>query len=343
MKNFSGLFRPSYFFRQSWFKGACIALFIIFIFIFSFELIDRVVFRPKSIFARGVCDFEKQKSQIQILFLGQSDMQFDIIPDEFNYRAFNFAGSGENFIETYYKLKHYIYNMPELKIVVLPITFPSFSSYRADEIQWEYFTYGYITYSDILELYRLKGPMVIREKLLSFCPIVRRIEMIDFLRNMKKLLTNQPIDKTEMFNGYVKNVGSNVTKKGALERVKRQFKGQNLLDNNFLLYFEKILKLCNDHNIKVFILTLPFSNYYLEHSRKYIKKDFLYNNVLNNPTYSKYINRYLDLSEIYANNNDLFLNQDHLNHTGALKVSKLIASEWSKTIEEIMKSNKFLK
>ena len=328
----------SYIVRHSGFRAACIAFLIIFIFIFSLELTDRILFRPKSIFARSVRDFEKQKDKIQILFLGQSDVQFDIIPGEFNYRAFNFSGSGETFLETYYKLKHYICDMPELKIVVLAVTFPSFSSYRADEIQWEYFAYKYITYSEILELYKLKGPMVIREKLLSFCPIVRRIEMIDFLRNMKKLLTNQPIDKKEMYDGYVKNVGSNVTKEGATERVERQFKGQILLDDNFLLYFAKILKLCRDNNIKVFLVTLPVSNYYLEQSKKYINKDLLYKKVLNNPTFSKYIHNYLDLLEIFEKDNDLFLNQDHLNDEGARKVSRLISTEWSKIFKEVIDS-----
>src|SRR4030066_1306040 len=115
MKNFKHLFMPSYIVRHSGFRAVYIAFIIIFIFIFSLELTDRILFRPKSIFARSVRDFEKQKSQIQILFLGQSDVQFDIIPDEFNYRAFNFSGSGETFLETYYKLKHYIRDMHEVK------------------------------------------------------------------------------------------------------------------------------------------------------------------------------------------------------------------------------------
>lgn len=343
MRNFNRLFRPSYILRHYWIKEIGIAFLIFFIIIFSLELADRILFRQKSIFARSVRDFENQKSQIQILFLGQSDMQFAIIPDEFNYRAFNFAGAGENFIETYYKLKYYIHNMPELKIVVLPVNLASFSSSRKNEIQWEYFAYGYIAYRDMLELFRLKGPMVIREKLVSFCPIIRKWEMKDFLGNMRRLLTNQPIDKTEMYKGYVKNVGKNVTEEGALKRAGRHLKGQNLLDETFLLYFEKILKQCSDNKIKVFCVTLPVSNYYLEHLNKYVDKGLFFEKVMNNPTYRKYIYSYLDLLEIYAGNNDLFLNQDHLNYEGALKVSKFIASEWSKTIQEVMSVKSFIK
>jgi hypothetical protein len=74
----------------------------------------------------------------------------------------------------------------------------------------------------------------------------------------------------------------------------------------------------------------------LEHSNKYIKKDLLYEKVLNNPLYSKYIHKYLDLLDIFVKDQDLFLNQDHLNDKGARKVSRLIASEWSDAIDKIM-------
>ena len=336
MTNFKDVFALTYIVRQTWFKAVCVAFLIVFIVVFSLELTDRVLFRPKGIFARSVRDFEKQKRAIQVLFLGQSDIQYDIIPDEFGYRAYNFAGGGESFLETYYKLKYYIRDMPELKIVVVPLALPSFSSFRANAIQWEYFLYGYIKYSDLIELYKLKGPMVIREKLLSFCPIIDRMTMINFLRNMKNLLTGQPINKTEIYNGYIKTVGSNITEDVALKRLQRQFEGYNIFDNNFLLYFEKILKLCKENDIKVFVVTLPVSGSYLEHSKKYISKNLLYEKVINNPVYNGYIDKYLNLLEIYINHDELFLNQDHLNYDGALKVSRLIAAEWSKPIKEII-------
>lgn len=319
-----------------WIKAISIALLAFLTVMLSIEVMDRAVFRPKSIFARSVGDFEKQKEGIQLLFLGQSDVQFDIVPSEFKYRSYNLAGSGESFIETYYKLKHYIPYMPELKMVVLSVTMPTFSSYRANEIQWEYFAYGYINFTDLMELYKIKGPMAIREKLLSFCPVVKRMPMINFLRNVKKLINKEPIGKTTLVQGHVENPGINATEEGALKRGKRQFEGQNTFDDNFLLYFEKILKLCNDNNIKVFIVTLPVSSAYLENSKKYITMDMVHSKALNNPVYSKYIYRYLDLSGIYVNNNNLFLNQDHLNDNGALKVSKLISSEWSKPMDDII-------
>ncbi len=316
--------------RQDWFKALCLAFLVILIIVLCLEVTDRIFFRPKSIFARTVSDFESRKNKIEVLFLGQSDMQFAIIPDRLNYSAYNFAAASENFIETYYKFEHYIKDMPELKIVVLPLNFQSFSSYRADILQWEYFKYGYISNSDLRDLYKLKGAVVLREKLISFCPIVRGIEMIDFMRNMKKLFTNQDIEKTEMYKGYLKYTGSDVTKDSAVKRASRHFTGQEIFNNDYLLYFEKFLKLCADNNIKVFILTLPVTDYYLEQSRQYVDKKLFYDKALNNPQYSKYIYKHLDLLEIYAGNHDLFLNSDHLNYNGAMKVTDTVAAELSK-------------
>jgi len=81
MTNFKDVFALTYIVRQTWFKAVCVAFLIVFIVVFSLELTDRVLFRPKGIFARSVRDFEKQKREIQVLFLGQSDIQYDIIPD----------------------------------------------------------------------------------------------------------------------------------------------------------------------------------------------------------------------------------------------------------------------
>lgn len=322
--------------KKTLLKAISLVFLIIFILLLCLELTDRFAFRPKSIFAKSVMDFEKQKSEIQILFCGQSDVKYGIIPDEFDSNTFNFAGTGESFIETYYKLEHSIRDMPKLKIVVLPVTLHSFTSNRSNEISWPYFTYGYISYSDILELYKLKGMVVVKEKLLSFCPNLRSLQMRIFLRNMKKVFKNQPIDKAEIHKGYVKYEGSYVEEKWAKKRIKRYFDGQVVFDEDLLLYFEKILELCRNNDVKVVALTLPLTDYFLKYSEKYITEDSLYENVLRNPRYSKYIYKHIDyLEDSYAGNHDLFLNQDHLNHKGALKFSKLAAAELSEVMREI--------
>ena len=121
----------------------------------------------------------------------------------------------------------------------------------------------------MLELYKLMGVMVVREKLLSFCPNVRRVRMIYFLKNVKKVFTNQPIAEAEINKGYIKFVGNRLDEEKTIIRVKRYFDGKVIFDEHVLLYFEKILELCENNGIKVVTITLPLTDYYLKHSEKY--------------------------------------------------------------------------
>ena len=121
-------------------KGILIALCIYVGIILAARYIERILFRPESTFARTVKGFEAQKDQIQILFLGQSDMKYAIIPKAMPHKSYNFAELGENYIGLYLKLKHYIDEMPRLKIVVLPLPLESFASGRMDWIGQGYFS-----------------------------------------------------------------------------------------------------------------------------------------------------------------------------------------------------------
>jgi hypothetical protein len=82
-------------------KGVLIALCIVVAILLAARWIDRIFFRPESVFARTVRGFEEQKDQIQILFMGQSDMKYAIIPKIIPYKSYNFADLGENYIGNY--------------------------------------------------------------------------------------------------------------------------------------------------------------------------------------------------------------------------------------------------
>jgi hypothetical protein len=185
------------------------------------------------------------------------------------------------------------------------------------------------------EIYDQKGMMIFREKILSYCPILEKKKMIIFLGNMKKLLFNEPIQKLELYKGYVKGYKSDVYEERARWRVEEQFNGHEVFDKDFLDYFRKILELCNEHNVKVVGITFPYTNYYMKYSDKYITKDVLQNKIINNADYSKYIYKYFDYMEIFADQHSLFYNPDHLNYDGARELAKLTTPELSEIMKEI--------
>jgi hypothetical protein len=325
------------------FKGILIALCIFIAILLTARWIDRIFFRPQSVFARTVKGFEEQKDQIQILFMGQSDMKYAIISQAMPYKSYNFADLGGNYIGMYFKLKYYIDQMPRLKILVLGLPLPIFSSTRLNWAERRHFSlsndfsYGYITNQDFRELYRMKGFIVVKQKISSFSPLLDKAQFKLFWRNLKKLIRNQPIQKTVVQDGYIRVLGSAVIEGQAEQRIQSHFgeSHKNDFDKDLLSYFERILILCHQRGVKVVTLMIPTTDYFLKHAEKYITKDALYEKVLTNPKLSPYIYKHLDYLDLYAKDHALFVDADHLNYKGATVFSERIASELSKIMEEI--------
>jgi hypothetical protein len=324
-------------------KGILIALCIFIGILLGARWVDRIFFRPESVFTRTVNGFEEQKGQIQVLFMGQSDMKYAIIPKVMPFKSYNFAELGEGYIGNYLKLKYYIDEMPHLKVVVLSFSLPSFSSTR---LNWaerrnfsmsNYFSYGYITHQDFKELYKTRGFIVVSQKISSFSPLLDKAQIRFFWRNLKKLIRNQPIQKTVMEDGYIKVPVSAVIEEQAEQRIQGHFdkSHKNDFDKDLLSYFERILVLCHQRGVKVVTLMIPTTDYYIKHAEKYVTRSALYEKVLTNPKFSPYIYRNLDYLDFYAKDHTLFVDADHLNHKGATVFSERIASELSKIMEQI--------
>jgi hypothetical protein len=323
-------------------KGILIALCICIVALLAVGFIDRILFEPKSVFARTVKGFEEQKDQIQILFMGQSDMKYAIIPKAMPYKSYNLAEGGENFIATYFKLKYYIDKAPHLKIVVLPLHLASFSTARSEWVRGRYFhryfSYGYITFHDLKELYRIMGFKIVLKKIESILPWPDRKELKMFGQNVGNFIRSKPIERSEIDDGYYKASGSEVTEKLAMETAKHRFRKKYKFDENVLSYFEKILILCHERGIQVVTLTIPVTDYYIEYAEKYVTKAALYERVIANSRFSPYIHKHLDYLDRYAKDHILFKDVDHLNFEGATTFSKLVASDLSKIFEEIRKA-----
>jgi len=332
-------------------KGILIALCIFIGILLTARLIDRIYFRPESVFGRTVKGFEEQKDQIQILFMGQSDVKFAIIPKVMPYKSYNFAEVAENYIGTYLKLKYHIDEMPRVKILVLGFSLPNFSSTRLNWVERrhlsDYFSFGYVNHQDFKELYRMKGSIVLRQKISSFSPLLDKGQFKTFRKNLRKLIRNQPIQKTVMEDGYIRfpeyqTVPGNELMEGfAAKRIEDHFQenNKNDFDKDLISYFERILILCHQRGIKVVTLTIPVTDYYLKHVERYITQAALYEKVLTNPKFSPYIYKHLDYLDLYAKDHALFIDADHLNHKGATLFSERIASELSKIMEQIQKTS----
>jgi hypothetical protein len=218
------------------------------------------------------------------------------------------------------------------------------NSFATAQLEWvrgkhfpKYFTYGYITGEDFRELYKLMGFKVVLKKIQSLLPFPDSKQLKTFWQNVGNLVRSKPIERSEIYDGYFKDFGSNVSERRTRVAVPHRFRKKYKFDEGSLIYFEKILVLCHSRGVKVVTLAMPVTDYYIKHAEKYVTNAALYERVVAHPRFSPYIYRHIDYMDRYAKDHALFWNGDHLNFEGATSFSKRVASELSKIFEEMRK------
>ncbi|MFH0923454.1 MAG: DUF1574 family protein [Candidatus Falkowbacteria bacterium] len=257
------------------------------------------------------------KDEIKILFLGDSHILLGVDPAQIK-NSFNYASGGENYVQTYYKLESLIKEgfMPE--IIVLPIDLHSFSSFRTDRFDNEWYWRKFINF------YKL----AYQERKLSL--LNNEINGI-FSFKGKGLQLLKPADLSklsEIQRGYTPS-NSDFSKnrdrrKAAADRVASHLEKCEVIDSVLLDYFYKILDLAKEKNIKVALVKYPLTEEYYEETKKYIPDaEEYYNSALHKINSYGSINIF-DYQLLYSGKPELFKDSDHLNSAGAAEFSKLL-------------------
>ncbi len=293
------------------------------------KLAGGLLIRPEE--TRTYEEFLRHAADLELLIAGQSDIKNALIPSAFGVEAYNFADTGESFIETYYKLRHHLDDMPRLRVVILPLSIYSFSSFRTDRIRPLAFRRRYIRWSDIRELYRMKGWVVVRQKLLSYAQMVGKREVYWFLRRLKRTVTRSapppPPDRVTLDRGHRRLYKNDVRPHRAKGLVRFMLEGSNLYDPHLLDYFERTLRLCADRGLRVVTVACPLTDLYLEAAAEFVTPEQFRDRILSDDRFTRYIDRHLDHAELFPERHEYFADQNHLNHRGAEVFSRLVAEE----------------
>jgi lysophospholipase L1-like esterase len=257
------------------------------------------------------------RNEIQILFLGDSHILLGIDPAQIE-NSFNYASGGENYIQTYYKLESLIKEgfMPE--IIVLPIDLHSFSSFRTDRFDNEWYWRKFINFYKLA--YQERKLFLLNNGINGF---------FSFKGKGLQLLKPADLSKlSEIQRGYTPS-NANFSKvknrrKVAVDRVASHFEGCEIINNMLLNYFYKILDLAAANNINTVLVKYPLTEEYRNEMKKYIPDEEEY---YNSALYK--INDYSDIhifdyQLLYSGNPELFKDSDHLNSAGAVEFSKLL-------------------
>ncbi|GEM_PF-2477411 len=303
----------------------------------GFEMLNRYFITHKSKHFVTLNDFVTQKEKIETLYLGDSHFRRGINSELLPDATYNLSFLNSSYISSYYILKYYIDQMPRLKIVVLPLDYHSFSSYRIKDTMNSIFWDRYVDYSELSAIAHRK----LAKNNFKLTVANEEFGRSYFLNNIKDCISQRLFKSNVSFNELLDQEisGENVnvpvdTEKRAEAKVRQQLKDQNLLDETLLTYFEMILKLCKERKIRVITVEMPLSADYIKQAEKLITKNEIRKTAIENKRFHTLIFKNLNYRDLYANRNDYFSwawrDGDHLNSRGKDLFTHLISSEVSK-------------
>lgn len=298
---------------------------IIFIIILSFfillinTLYIKTVISDKMILRQDEL-FEKNKNNIEILFMGDSHGNCSVNP-EYIENSFNFSTVGENYEQTYYKFRNIINEVPKLSTIVIPIDLHSFYNYRKNPYSDVWYWKKYLSFQ---ELNIQTGKNYLNLLTNAYLPFIGNgIDMKRILFWEEKIIS--PLYKGHSFLDY--KIEKELLQEESEVRVKTQFISKEL-DQDLINSFLYIIDIAIQNNKKIILIKYPVTESYLhEAEKKGANMDF-FSAIKNKiPSYDKlYI---LDFQKSIEDLN-FFADSDHLNKSGAEYFSKILNIELKK-------------
>lgn len=278
------------------------------------------IIMSNSLVNRVEKDFYDYEQNIPFLIMGDSHSQAALNPDVIG-TAFNFSSAGENYMQSYYKLKHILeHQSKNIETILLPIDLHSFSSFRSTGDLTHYY---WVQYIDYIELGLVSGDLflcLLQAMIAKLFPYAGQVEFI-----LRFLCDDLP--HTTMLKGYVPNEGDLSKRehrsREAKKRAEYHFKNARYMDKVLFHYFQKTIDLCSTYKIKVVLVKFPVSSEYYYYASQLISIESIYEKI-NAEIDNKPDVRVMDYQKEFFGKDYLFCNADHLNPLGAEKLSESI-------------------
>ncbi len=284
-------------------------------------------------------DFMAYEDTLEYLSMGNSH---NTVNTHILDNAYNYNSPAENYVQTYYKLKSIIEEKdkkPENLLIYIDMA--GFSPRAAGYFEHNSYWIKYIDYFELARIMDdknilskwLEGKFVsyaggYRDIMLSILYLVK-IGKLDLHhgyrppRNFKNFAFKRPAN-INVFSDeadYDWSQGERVSSEEEIIRARAKsgiyFSIQEYFDKTMATYFEMILELCRQNDIKVILLRAPLTKAYWEDVNQILPADSLYEKV--EEIYSRYPNvtRVLDYHDLFFDHPEYFFDADHINPKGA--------------------------
>ena len=257
-------------------------------------------------------------TSLSYLFIGDSHTRNAMHPD-YVPSSFNLASNGENYIQTYYKLKRVYDANITVESVVFELDYHMLAHTKGDNCYVsDLFVYGkIIEYEDLQSLCDKSFLSLWLESHLPFFGKGREFS----------LLVNNP-KWTEIYKGWGKleqDFSKEDVQKASSIKYFQHYEGKDLVDPLILSYFQRTLKLANEHGSDIIFVRYPVSKVYDDQmvGHNVSKQDFdrkVYS-VIEDTLNGNYV--IFDYYSYFFNVSYYFADPDHLNEKGAVVLSTL--------------------
>lgn len=291
--------------------------FILFILLFTsigITINGTIILLSKNIETNRIKEY-KNKLNAETIIIGDSQVRFAIV-DTLLRSSINMGNNSETLFLSYYKIKTLLKDNKITKNIILGMGYHTFSTmYDAG--------YNGIQSIDVLPNYVNIIPI---NDIINLFENKPRYALHNFVEINEKSIRKviQPGENLNFIGGYHNSSETKTANKDVIEkRVKHHFYEKNQkrkISNNQVDYFEKIIKICNEYNVKLIIMRLPINLMYLNK----VPMEFInfYKGIIN-----KYNLSLIDFEGITLENNDFLPDGDHVNQKGALMVTNFLKSK----------------
>jgi hypothetical protein len=233
-------------------------------------------------------------------------------------QSFNYGSPSENYIQSYYKLKHILERTGKKpQYLLLQADLSSFTSKSADRYEYNSYWIKYLDYVELAKVKKQRGVLFkwLEGKFFSYAGNYKDIQLSIVYRIKMKTL--------EMYNGYRPHrdyhnfANEKNRQRSAWEKAQHILTNDSYFDPAIRYYFDNILSLCQENNIKVILIRYPLSKEFSFEERRIIPADILTNEVEKIAhKYSVYCGT-LDYHDIFFDHPEYFFDPDHLNVRGS--------------------------
>lgn len=232
--------------------------------------------------------------------------------------SFNYGSPSENYIQSYYKLKHILEKTDKKpEYLLLQADISTYGPKIAERYEYNSYWINYINYP---ELARIKGDREVLTKWLEG-------KFFSYAGNYKdiqlSIVYRMKIRTLEMHNGYrphrdYRNFADEPNRKKLAWDKANLFSTRGAyFDPTIKAYFKMMLQLCQDYNVRVYLIRYPVSQEFYAEETKIVPAGLLYSEVEGIASgYASYMG-ILEYHSLFFDHPEYFFDPDHLNVKGS--------------------------